>query len=174
MHPCLLVLVAAQSLFSSTVDPYQHKQIKKNYQSHNEQIPLFSNTFDAAVPSLTWCGGPEDVFVPKSLLLLPDPPQKGQSLQVKLTGYLKEAVVQGATAHVKVKLGFISLLDQDFDVCNEIHQIDKECPVPQGDFVLEKTFDIPAAVPSGHYRIHIETKNANGHPIQCANADFRL
>jgi hypothetical protein len=30
---------------------------------------------------------------------------------------------------------------------DEVHAIDRECPIPAGEFVLNKSFDIPSQVP---------------------------
>jgi hypothetical protein len=94
------------------------------------------------------CGQPSDVFDFKSLDLSPDPPHKGSDLTFKIKGNLKEPVVQGAHVKVKVKLGFIQLLDQDMDLCEQIKNVNRECPLPQGPFELEHTVNIPREVPS--------------------------
>ncbi|KAI8904013.1 ML domain-containing protein [Gorgonomyces haynaldii] len=139
------------------------------------QIPLFTDTADGLESStIVFCGAPSDVFIPKDVVLVPDPPVKGSPLAVRLTGYLKEDIIEGSRAHVKAKLGFVTLLDKDYDVCSEVHQIDKECPIKQGDFILEKTFDIPQEAPGGRYRVHLESFTHDEKPIACVDADFRF
>ena len=94
------------------------------------------------------CGQDSDVFDFKSLDLSPDPPHKGSDLTFTIKGSLKEPVVQGAHVKVKVKLGFIQLLDQDMDLCEQIKNVNRECPLPKGPFELEHTVNIPKEVPS--------------------------
>ena len=174
MHPGLFVIVYGQALFTSTQLDSSSVELFTDT-SLNTKSALFTASHVGPLDgSLNWCGTNSDIFIPVTIALNPDPPQRGHPLQVTLVGPLKEDIVQGAIAHVKIKLGFIGLIDRDYDVCSEIHQIDKQCPIPNGEFRLEKTFDIPNEVPPGHYRIHIDARNADGKPITCADADFRM
>ena len=148
------------------------------------QIP-FSTTTTA---SATNCGVQGDVFEFKSLVLNPDPPQKGHSLTFTVAGFLNEPIVQGAIVHVKVKLGFIGLLDQDMDLCEQIKNVGRACPLPEGPFELEHTVDIPGEAPSvswymsrqvltrfqGKYSLQADAKNADSKHVACIHAEFRM
>jgi hypothetical protein len=97
--------------------------------------------------TVTWCSSAEDVFVPSKVTLQPDPPRRGEKFKVLVQGQLKETIDQGSFAHVKVKLGFIQLIDQNYDVCEQITQVGKQCPLEKGDLVIEHEVDIPREIP---------------------------
>jgi hypothetical protein len=105
------------------------------------QLPL------TALNTINWCGIDEQLFIPKTLKITPDPPQRGKQLRLELSGVFKEQINFGAVAHVQVKIGFIQLINQDYDLCDQLPQVDKKCPIPKGNFELDKTFDIPAEAP---------------------------
>jgi hypothetical protein len=94
------------------------------------------------------CGAPTDIFQFGSLDLTPDPPKKAASLSFTIRGTLTEEVVKGATVHVNVKLGFIGLYNEDLDLCDQIKNVQRECPLPRGPFELSHTVDIPWEAPS--------------------------
>ncbi|KAJ3261032.1 Phosphatidylglycerol/phosphatidylinositol transfer protein [Boothiomyces macroporosus] len=127
-----------------------------------------------ALESVSWCSSPEDIFIPETLALLPDPPVRGEKLTIQLKGQLKEKVDQSSVAQVRVKLGFIQLVDQPFDLCEQIGQVGKECPLEKGELVVEHTVDIPAQVPPGKYNIHVTGTNQDQLPITCLDATFRM
>jgi hypothetical protein len=97
--------------------------------------------------SVTWCSSPEDVFVPQQVTLQPDPPRRGELLKIYVKGLLKETVDQGSFAHVKVKLGFIQLVDHNYDICEQVTQVGKQCPLEKGELVIEHQVDIPKELP---------------------------
>ena len=78
------------------------ERMQLNYNSQNSEIIKF-------------CSSPSDIFTPTSWSLNPDPPQKGRSLDIFMKGLLSQKV-EGGTAHVTVKLGFIQLLNQEYDL----------------------------------------------------------
>jgi hypothetical protein len=113
----------------------------------NQQVLMADDAeVETLASSITWCSSPEDVFIPKRVVVTPDPPKRGEKLTIKLEGKLARQVDQG-TAHVKVKLGFIQLLDRDYEICDYVHEVDKQCPLQKGDFVIQKEVDLPAEVP---------------------------
>ncbi|KAJ3334374.1 Phosphatidylglycerol/phosphatidylinositol transfer protein [Blyttiomyces sp. JEL0837] len=112
--------------------------------SSNNKGKLLATLVDGSVTS---CGKPEDIFQPQSIILSPDPPRRGQPLTVEIIGELTEDVVDGASADVQVKLGVIKLLDQSLDLCKEVGQIGRECPIEKGHQEIRHTVDIPREVP---------------------------
>ncbi|KAJ3193771.1 Phosphatidylglycerol/phosphatidylinositol transfer protein, partial [Irineochytrium annulatum] len=101
-------------------------------------------TFDGSVTS---CGTEEDIFQPTRIELIPDPPKRGASLTVIVEGDLTEDVTEGAHAYVQVKLGVIKLVDKRMELCDEIGEIGRECPVEKGRQEIEHTVDVPREVP---------------------------
>jgi len=120
------------------------------------------------------CGREGDVFELKSLLLNPDPPQRGQKLLYSIEGTLNQDIKQGAVVHVRAKLGFIQLMNQDLDLCQEIKKIGRECPVPKGPFSLNQTVDIPKEAPPGRYSVFADIKNFDSAHVACAEGTFRM
>ncbi|CDH12642.1 related to Phosphatidylglycerol/phosphatidylinositol transfer protein [Zygosaccharomyces bailii ISA1307] len=89
-----------------------------------------------------------------SVELSPNPPQRGQNLTIVASGELFEELVEGAYVDVEVRLGYIRLLAQTFDLCETLDENDVEglkCPVQPGVYNLEKEVSIPAEVPPGKY-----------------------
>ncbi|TPX30113.1 hypothetical protein SmJEL517_g06246 [Synchytrium microbalum] len=137
--------------------------------NHDRQIPIIHT-----MATTTLCGTDDDIFTVESIILTPDPPVKGQSLVIEARGYLKEDVVAGSVADVKVKLGLIKLFEQRLDLCEEIKRIDVECPILKGYQVIERTIDLPNELPAGKYNLHLNATNADDLPITCVNAEFRF
>ena len=138
------------------------------------QQPLTYNNQDGDPDIITFCSSSEDIFVPGTITLKPKIPVRGQRLDFSVNGTFKETIVQGSVARVKVKLGFIQLLDHEYDLCQEIKQVGKECPLEKGPFELISAVDIPKEVPPGHYRVHVEAFQPDTRPISCVNGDFRI
>lgn len=108
---------------------------------HCLQIPLHFNPL-----SVSYCSSPDDIFQPQTISITPDPPVRGKDLLIFINGTLAQRVESG-TAHVKVKLGFIQLLNRDFDLCDEVTQVGKKCPLEKGPITVTHTVGIPEAIP---------------------------
>jgi hypothetical protein len=113
--------------------------------------------------STEWCSSPDDIFIPHNLTLTPDPPQRGQKLSLNIQGTLLKPITDQSIAHIKVKLGFIQLVDQNFDLCEQTKGLGKECPISEGPFSLEHDVDIPNEVPPVCFMI-----NSGSLPRLCA------
>lgn len=74
-------------------------------------------------------------------------PHSGTTLNIKASGFLKEAVEEGATVSLEVKWGLITLVKQTVDLCNQIKNVDLNCPLEKGKLVLEKQVDLPKQIP---------------------------
>lgn len=73
--------------------------------------------------------------------------RSGKTLVISATGVLHDVVAQGAYVDIVVKYGVITLIKKTFDLCENAGQVDLECPVDQGKLILEKSVDLPAAIP---------------------------
>ena len=60
---------------------------------------------------------------------------------------MKEKIEEGAKAHLTVKYGLITLINQDADLCETITNVDLECPLDKGDLSLTKDVDLPKQIP---------------------------
>jgi hypothetical protein len=124
--------------------------------------------------SIHSCGRIGDVFELKSIWLNPDPPERGQQLEFSIEGTLKADIKQGAVVHVRAKLGFIQLINQDMDLCEKIKQVGRECPIPKGPFLLNHTVEIPKEAPPGKYSVWADIKNFDSAHVACAEGSFRM
>ncbi|KAJ3048096.1 Phosphatidylglycerol/phosphatidylinositol transfer protein [Rhizophlyctis rosea] len=128
-------------------------------------------TFEGSVES---CGTPDDIFKLEYIRMSPDPPERGKPLTVAVKGKLLEEVKEGAYVDVKVNLGFIKLVDQRFDVCENVKEVGKECPLVPGEEEVTHTVDFPREAPPGRYVVHADLTNYDGKHIACINANFVL
>ncbi|KAI9012895.1 ML domain-containing protein [Gaertneriomyces semiglobifer] len=135
----------------------------------NIQQPLL---FQPAV--IKDCGLPSDIFHLESFTVSPDPPQRGEDLTVDVKGTLDEAIDKGAFAEVRVRLGLIKLVDTKIDLCDEIHNIDRECPVEEGPLHINHTVKLPREIPPGRYQVNVDVTNFDGKHTACIAAEFRI
>jgi hypothetical protein len=53
---------------------------------------------------------------------------------------------------ITVKYGLIKILTLKEDLCDQLKNVDKKCPVKKGDVTLKKSVDLPSRIPPvGHY-----------------------
>ncbi|KAJ3027343.1 Phosphatidylglycerol/phosphatidylinositol transfer protein [Rhizophlyctis rosea] len=158
-----LLLTAFTALLTTT-----HAFIDIQYPP-KAQSPI--STFEGSVES---CGRDDDIFKLEYIRMTPDPPERGKPLTIAIKGKLEEVVQEGAYADVKVNLGFIKLVDQRFDVCENVKEVGKECPLQPGEEEVTHTVDFPKEAPPGRYIIHADITNYDGKHVACINAAFQL
>ena len=86
------------------------------------------------------------------LSISPNPPDKGKSFKIILSGTVSKSSVkrapssptnlrilifvdkeiQGGKIKVKVKYEIFTVLDEEYDLCDLLKEIGKECPIPPG------------------------------------------
>ncbi|GEQ69662.1 hypothetical protein JCM33374_g3335 [Metschnikowia sp. JCM 33374] len=110
----------------------------------------------------------------QKVIIDPNPPVKGQNLTFTAIGYLSEDVVDGAYVDVDVRYGYIRLIHQTYDLCEESKNIDLECPLKKGEHVISKSVEIPAEVPPGKYVVNARAYSKDDKLITCltATVDF--
>ena len=72
---------------------------------------------------------------------------RGQSLTIEAKGTVQQEIQKGATVLIEVKYGLITLLKQSVDLCDQIENVDLQCPVKEGDLALTKKVDLPKQIP---------------------------
>lgn len=82
----------------------------------------------------------------------------GTTLSIKAKGNLKQDVEEGAKVHLQVKYGLITLINQETDLCEQIKNVDLECPLKKGDMSFTKDVDLPKEIP----------------PVRCAQSMVNL
>lgn len=142
------------------------------------QSPLIGSTpppTGGPVPGsspLQFCGPVEDnILIIDYIDISPNPPLPGQKLTIKASGRLTESIEKGAYVKVEVKYGYIKLVHQTLDLCENAGQIDLECPVEAGEITIIKEVDLPKAIPPGKYHVQADVLTVDDFPITCINAD---
>ncbi|KAG0677525.1 Phosphatidylglycerol/phosphatidylinositol transfer protein [Pichia californica] len=102
-----------------------------------------------------------------SVDLSPNPPERGQNLTITASGFLSDDIEQGAYVDVVVNYGYIKLLTQTYDLCDELPNIDMTCPINNGDYTLTKIVQIPNEVPPGKYTVFARAYNKDDSMISC-------
>lgn len=71
----------------------------------------------------------------------------GQSLVIKAVGTVHETIEDGAYINLEVKYGLIKLIHTTVDLCDQIKNVDLDCPIEKGVMTLAKAVDLPNRIP---------------------------
>ncbi|XP_003387353.2 PREDICTED: putative phosphatidylglycerol/phosphatidylinositol transfer protein DDB_G0278295 isoform X3 [Amphimedon queenslandica] len=123
----------------------------------------------------TDCSSASDPAKIKSVVINPDPPQRGQSLSVNATVTLSEQVT-GGSIKVDIKYGIfsITLIDKTLDLCDTVKSAGATCPLAAGDQNLAISESLPSVAPSGEYKGNAVVTDQSGNQLVCINLDFKL
>ncbi|GME83649.1 unnamed protein product [Ambrosiozyma monospora] len=102
--------------------------------------------------------------------LTPNPPLRGENLTITAAGTLKEPIEQGAYVDVDVTYGYIKLIHQTYDLCEQLPNVEMECPIKQGYQELTKQVEIPDEVPPGKYTVVARAYTEDDELITCLTA----
>lgn len=94
----------------------------------------------------------------------------GKTLTIIASGTLKEDVAAGAKVHLQVKYGLITLINQEADLCDQVKNVDLDCPLKKGDTKLTKEVDLPQQIPPGKYTVLADVFTKDGDKITCLTA----
>ena len=124
----------------------------------------------AAVPGdnpLTYCkkDHDDDILVLDHVNLSPNPPtayiqpsrsrippkanivNSGSTLSIEAVGTLLEDVEDGAYVILQVKYGLIRLVNTQALLCEQVSNVDLECPIKKGKTTITKDVEIPKEIP---------------------------
>ena len=73
-------------------------------------------------------------------------PHSGKTLTIKAHGNFTEDVEKGAYICLQVKYGLISLIKQQADLCEQMSNVDEECPL-SGEKTITKDVELPKTIP---------------------------
>ncbi|KAH8554685.1 ML domain-containing protein [Umbelopsis sp. PMI_123] len=118
---------------------------------------------------ITNCGNDNDILSIDYINLTPDPPVKGETLDIEFKGWLSEEVVNGSYIDLTVKFGVVKLLQKRLDLCDQAKEIDTQCPIPAGEFTFTKSVDLPKEIPGGKYTVNAKINLPDEREITCLN-----
>lgn len=71
----------------------------------------------------------------------------GTELVIKAVGTVYETIEEGAYVNLSVKYGLIRLINTKADLCEQIKNVDLECPIEKGIISITKSVDLPKEIP---------------------------
>ncbi|RPA73407.1 phosphatidylinositol transfer protein [Ascobolus immersus RN42] len=124
---------------------------------------------------LKFCSKPsEDLIQIDKVDLVPNPPLPGQTLSISAAGTVKKPILEGSYISLSVKYGYIKLIQQELDLCENVHEVGLECPIAPGDLLLQKEVDLPKAIPPGKYTVLANVYNQDDDQITCLTANAQV
>lgn len=105
--------------------------------------------------------------------LTPNPPKAGNKLVIEARGTFTEEVHEGAYINLRLKYGLITLINTTADLCEQMKEVDEECPL-EGAKVIKKEVDIPKEVPPGTYTVLADVYTIDNERITCLEATVQF
>lgn len=81
-----------------------------------------------------------------SAILGADVLRRGKTLTIEAKGNFTQDVEKGAYINLSVKYGLIRLINQRADLCEQMKNVDEECPL-SGAKTITKNVDLPKEIP---------------------------
>ncbi|KAJ2897084.1 Phosphatidylglycerol/phosphatidylinositol transfer protein [Zalerion maritima] len=150
--------VSAQSIFS-------RKQDEVRIANDDLKIPGDS--------PLELCSSKEhddDIIKIQKVDLVPNPPLAGETLVINAIGTVEKTIEEGAYVLLQVKYGLIRLISTKADLCEQISNVDMDCPVEKGVVSIVKTVDLPNEIPPGKYNVFADVYTKDDEPVTCLTA----
>lgn len=140
------------------------------------QSPLGAPETGSPVPGdnpLKYCGSTDDNIVKiERVDISPNPPTPGCTLNITASGELLQDIEPGAYLNLVVKYGYIRLISETIDVCENADKVDMKCPVKSGEMTLTKQVDLPKTIPPGVYHVSADVYTKDDKHITCLKADI--
>jgi len=111
-----------------------------------------------------------DIITIDEVILTPNPPQAGATLIIQASGTVKQTIEEGAYVNLQVKYGYIKLLDQTVDLCEQVKNVDLECPIEKGKISIIKDIELPKEIPPGKYVVNADVYSVDDEHITCLTA----
>ncbi|KAI8904007.1 hypothetical protein EDD86DRAFT_90366 [Gorgonomyces haynaldii] len=142
---------------------------------------LFSIAAVAALPQAvpgtitgSDCTPANGLFKVDSITFDPAVATRGASIAQIVNGTLLADLPEGTTATLVVKLGAIALINQKFNVCDDLRANGKNCPLPAGVQTFNKSSSVPAISPKGTYQGTSQVVTPDGQVVFCVKQTFTL
>lgn len=112
----------------------------------------------------------DDIILIESVDLSPNPPEAGTELVIRAVGTVYETIEEGAYVNLQVKYGLIRLVNTKADLCEQIKNVDLECPIEKGIIAITKSVDLPKEIPPGKYTVNADVFTKDDKHITCLTA----
>lgn len=163
-------LTLASGLFSVThAGILQHLSLtaKQDFLGTLDEIPGGS--------PIALCDTEEDQLLNIEYIKIdPKLPTRGANLTISAAGTLSKDIVEGAYVIVDVRYGYVRLLKQTIDLCEEIENVDMECPLEAGYQKLTKQIELPNEIPPGKYFVEARAYDIEDELITCLKASVEF
>ncbi|ANB13608.1 Npc2p [Sugiyamaella lignohabitans] len=104
----------------------------------------------------------------------PNPPVRGSTLNILASGLLKQNIEEGAYVEVEVKYGYIKLVHDTIDLCEQLGNVNMTCPVEAGQIDLSKSVDLPNEIPPGKYSVVARAYTVDDELLTCLTAQVEF
>ncbi|KAJ2655915.1 Phosphatidylglycerol/phosphatidylinositol transfer protein [Coemansia sp. RSA 1199] len=95
----------------------------------------------------------DDILDIKYVDIDPEAPKRSTPIHLTALAHVKERIDK-ATANVKVKYGFLTLLNRNYDLCEELKSnLNRTCPVDEGPIEFAVDVDVPGFIPPGWFHL---------------------
>jgi len=95
-------------------------------------------------------------------------------LSIEVVGELLEDIEQGAYVILQVKYGLLRLVNTQVDLCEQVSNVDLECPISKGSVTITKDVELPNEIPPGTYSVFADAYTFNGTHIVCLEANVQF
>lgn len=139
------------------------------------QVPGATKPIDGGSPLLQCDIGEKQLLDIYTVVLTPNPPRRGNNLTIVANGEVLHSIEEGAYVDVEVRLGYIKLLTQTFDLCDVMEENDVEgltCPIQPGVYDISKIVQIPNEVPPGKYTVLARAYTVDDELLTCITGEI--
>jgi len=143
------------------------------FRTEGDQSIIINDELDVPGQSpLKYCDASrgDDIIEIEKVDLVPNPPEAGKSLVIEARGIVKETIEKGAYVNLQVKYGYIRLVNIKADLCEQINNVNIECPIEEGILTITKAIDLPKEIPPGKYTVHADVFTEDERHITCLDA----
>lgn len=99
----------------------------------------------------------------------------GTPLSISATGLLNADIEEGATLHLQVKYGLITIIKTTIDLCENVQRVNLTCPLKKDKkTTLSKEVDLPKEIPPGKYTVTADLETKDSDRITCLTAQVEF
>lgn len=137
-----------------------------------DQVSVTDNLDVPGDSPLKYCDSDrsDDIISIESVDLSPNPPEAGSELLIQATGTVFEDIEDGAYVNLQVKYGLIRLINTQADLCEQIKNVELECPIKKGVITVTKSVALPKEIPPGKYTVNADVYTKDDEHITCLTA----